>query len=46
MDDGGDDRRYVCGEVGVEVDVVRGWAFKFGRGWVCGCLGRVDRSLL
>ena len=46
MDDGGDDRRYVCGEVGVEVDVVRGWPFKFGRGWVCGCLGRVDRSLL
>ncbi len=26
-----------CGEVGVEVDVVRGWAFMFGRGWACRC---------
>ena len=27
MDDGGNERRYVCGEVGVEVDVVRSRAF-------------------
>ena len=34
MDYSGDDRKNVCVEVGVEMDVFRGWAFLFGRGWV------------
>ena len=42
MDDSGDDRRNVCVEVGVEVDVFRGRVFVFGWGWVCRCLGHVD----
>ena len=46
MDDCGDERINVCVEVGVKVDVFRGWAFTFWEGLGLRMFGTCGLSLV